>query len=128
MNKTHDINNLYNLEYLPSININTYPFFREFEMKDNIRDHAHNYTKSYQIKKTWQFQPEQSSNLKENVTTLNVPMLFAKNSNAGEYLDMMLEWMGTKTFINRTAEELLFEGKFLSLHMVFIILFLNNHL
>ena len=40
-------------------------------------------------------------------------MLFAKNSNAGEYLDMMLEWMGTKTFINRTAEELLFEGKFL---------------
>ena len=25
-------------------------------------------------------------------------------------LDMMLEWMGTKTFINRTAAELLFEG------------------
>jgi len=62
------------------------------------------------IKKTWQFQPDQSANLKENVTTLNVPMLFAKNSNAGEYLDMMLEWMGTKTFINRTAEELIFEG------------------
>ena len=39
----------------------------------------------------------------------NVPMLFAKNSNAGEYLDMMLEWMGTKTFINRTAAELIFE-------------------
>ena len=37
-------------------------------------------------------------------------MLFAKNSNAGEYLDMMLEWMGTKTFINRTAAELIFEG------------------
>ena len=37
-------------------------------------------------------------------------MLFAKNSNAGEYLDMMLEWMGTKTFINRTASEMLFEG------------------
>ena len=64
MNKTLDMNNLYNLEYLPSININTYPFFREFEMKANIRDHAHNYTKSYQIKKTWQFQPDQSSNLK----------------------------------------------------------------
>ena len=89
-------------------------------MKDNIRDHAHNYTKSYQIKKTWKFQPEQSSNLKENVTTLNVPMLFAKNSNAGEYLDMMLEWMGTKTFINRTAEELLFEGKFLSFYFPFL--------
>ena len=43
-------------------------------------------------------------------------MLFAKNSNAGEYLDMMLEWMGTKTFINRTAEELLFEGNFISFY------------
>ena len=105
--------NLYNLIYPVCININAYQFFRDFEIKANIRDHAHNYTKSYQIKKTWQFQPDQSANLKENVTTLNVPMLFAKNSNAGEYLDMMLEWMGTKTFINRTAEELLFEGKFL---------------
>ena len=107
--------------YPVCINSDTHPFFREFEMKANIRDHAHNYTKSYQIKKTWQFQPDQSANLKENVTTLNVPMLFAKNSNAGEYLDMMLEWMGTKTFINRTAEELIFEGKFSPF------LFSNNH-
>ena len=73
-------------------------------------DHAENFTKSYQIKKTWHFQPDQSADLQENVTTLNVPMLFAKASNAGEYLDMMLEWMGTKTFINRTAAELIFDG------------------
>ena len=37
-------------------------------------------------------------------------MLFAKNIIAGEYLDMMLELMGTKTFINRTAAQLIFEG------------------
>ena len=79
-------------------------------MKHNVMDHAENFTKSYEIQKTWHFQPDQSADLQENVTTLNVPMLFAKASNAGEYLDMMLEWMGTKTFINRTAAELIFDG------------------
>ena len=37
-------------------------------------------------------------------------MLFAKNSNAGEYLDMILPFLGMKTFINRTAAELIFDG------------------
>ena len=36
-------------------------------------------------------------------------MLFAKNSNVGEYLDMMLDMM-LETFINRTAAELIFDG------------------
>ena len=49
-------------------------------MKHNVMDHAENFTKSYEIQKTWHFQPDQSADLQENVTTLNVPMLFAKAS------------------------------------------------
>lgn len=87
-------------------------------MKTNIINNPENYTKTYQIKKTWHFVPEKSNgSLTEMITTLNVPQLFAKASQEGKedgimnfFFESMLSAIDSQVFVNKTVGQLLFDG------------------
>lgn len=58
-----------------------------------------------------------TGSLNENITTPNVPLLFAKASQKGQegtisnwFFESMLSSLGSQYFINKTAGQLLFDG------------------
>ena len=92
--------------------------FSQEERKVNVVSHPDNFTKTYQVKKSWQFDARQSGALlNQTITTLNVPLLFAKSSREGQenglmdfFFESMLSSINAQVFVNKTAQELLFDG------------------
>lgn len=90
--------------------------FKESHQRVNIQPHD-NYTMTYQQRRVWHFVEELSNGtLRDNITTLNVPLVGATYTLRFQPLwykvgfNRIVKLLGSQMFVTKNASQLLFDG------------------